>query len=157
MENSLIPIGNRMLDPNPQAAQMAHESMVRNLERQAEAIWPQESRFLDRYHLAPGKCVVDVGCGTGEIAWRLAAQHWGKGYATEGAQAALAFGFGVIGLEEILSFTVPANVASRRVMEKIGMSCDRADDFEHPSLAVGHRLRHHVLYRAQRSSKPITA
>jgi RimJ/RimL family protein N-acetyltransferase len=83
-----------------------------------------------------------------EIAWRLAPEHWGRGYATEAARAALAFGFEVVGLEEILSFTVPANVASRRVMEKIGMRCDRADDFEHPSLAEGHRLRHHVLYRA---------
>jgi len=82
-----------------------------------------------------------------EIGWRLAAQHWGRGYATEAARAALRFGFEVAGLEEILSFTVPANVGSRRVMEKIGMSCDRADDFEHPSLAAGHRLRHHVLYR----------
>ena len=82
-----------------------------------------------------------------EIGWRLGPEHWGKGYATEGARAALAFGFDTVGLSEILSFTVPANIGSRRVMEKIGMSCDREDDFEHPSLDIGHRLRHHVLCR----------
>jgi RimJ/RimL family protein N-acetyltransferase len=89
-----------------------------------------------------------------EIGWRLGAQHWGRGYATEGAQAALAFGFERVGLKEILSFTVPSNIASRRVMEKIGMTCDRADDFDHPSLAIGHRLRRHVLHRAVAPPSP---
>ena len=82
-----------------------------------------------------------------EIGWRLAAEHWGRGYATEGARAALAFGFEQLGLAEILSFTVPANVRSRRVMEKIGMTHDERDDFEHPLLPEGHKLRRHVLYR----------
>jgi RimJ/RimL family protein N-acetyltransferase len=85
-----------------------------------------------------------------EIGWRLAAEHWGHGYATEGARAALVFGFEQIGLAEILSFTVPANARSRRVMEKIGMTHDERDDFEHPLLAEGHRLRRHVLYRIKR-------
>ena len=57
-----------------------------------------------------------------EIGWRLAAEYWGRGYATEGARAALAFGFGPLGLAEIVSYTVPANLRSRRVMEKIGMT-----------------------------------
>lgn len=82
-----------------------------------------------------------------EIGWRLAAQHWGHGYATEGARAALAFGFGTLGLEEIVAFTAPRNVRSRRVMEKIGMTYDPADDFDHPLLPEGHPLRRHVLYR----------
>jgi ribosomal-protein-alanine N-acetyltransferase len=89
-----------------------------------------------------------------EIGWRLSADHWGHGYATEGARAALAFGFDVMGLSEIVSFTVPANVRSRRVMEKIGMRRDPAEDFDHPSLPVGHRLLRHVLYRIAR---PTTA
>lgn len=88
-----------------------------------------------------------------EIGWRLAPAHWGQGYATEAAQAALAFGFNVARLEEIVSFTVPGNVRSRRVMERIGMTHNPADDFDHPSLAEGHRLRRHVLYRISRSSK----
>lgn len=85
-----------------------------------------------------------------EIGWRLAAEHWGRGYATEGARAVLAFGFGPLGLAEILSFTVPANVRSRRVMEKIGMTHSPADDFDHPLLPEGHPLRRHVLYRISR-------
>jgi len=81
-----------------------------------------------------------------EIGWRLATGCWGHGYATEAARAALAFGFVELGLREIVSFTVPQNLRSRRVMEKIGMTYDPAGDFDHP--AVGTR---HVLYRVARS------
>lgn len=82
-----------------------------------------------------------------EIGWRLDAEYWGHGYATEGARAVLAFGFEVLGLEEIVSFTVPGNASSRRVMERIGMTHNSADDFDHPLLPDGHPLRRHVLYR----------
>ena len=82
-----------------------------------------------------------------EVGWRLAAEAWGHGYATEAARAALAFGFEVRGLSEILSWTVPANLRSRAVMERIGMTHDPADDFDHPNIAVGSPLRRHVLYR----------
>jgi ribosomal-protein-alanine N-acetyltransferase len=82
-----------------------------------------------------------------EIGWRLSADQWGRGYATEGARAALDFGFDVVGLREVVSFTVPANLRSRRVMEKIGMKRDPAGDFDHPSLPAGHSLLRHVLYR----------
>ena len=85
-----------------------------------------------------------------EIGWRLGAEHWGQGYATEGARAALALGFEVLELEEVVSFTVPGNAASRRVMEKLGMTCTSADDFDHPLLPDGHPLRRHVLYRIAR-------
>ena len=85
-----------------------------------------------------------------EIGWRLAPDYWGQGYATEGARAALAFGFDVLGLDEIVSFTVPENVRSRRVMEKLGMVRNPAEDFDHPALPVGHGLRRHVLYRLAR-------
>lgn len=82
-----------------------------------------------------------------EIGWRLARAHWGHGYATEAARAALAFGFGTVGLAEIVSFTVPANVRSIAVMERLGMTHDAAGDFDHPNLPEGHPLRRHVLYR----------
>ena len=82
-----------------------------------------------------------------EIGWRLAHEHWGHGYASEGARAALAFGFAALKLHEIVSFTVPANLRSRRVMERLGMTHDPADDFDHPGLPVEHPLRRHVLYR----------
>jgi len=82
-----------------------------------------------------------------EVAWRLAAEHWGHGYATEGARAALAFGCAELGLEEVVAFTVPGNERSRRVMEKLGMEHDPRDDFDHPELPERHALRRHVLYR----------
>jgi RimJ/RimL family protein N-acetyltransferase len=82
-----------------------------------------------------------------EIGWRLAYDCWGHGYATEGAKATLAFGFERLQLAEILSFTVPANRRSWSVMERIGMTRDPEDDFDHPVLPEGHPLRRHVLYR----------
>jgi RimJ/RimL family protein N-acetyltransferase len=82
-----------------------------------------------------------------EIGWRLAPSFQGRGYATEAARAALAYGFETVGLREIVSFTVPANLRSRRVMEKLGMRRNAAEDFDHPVMPVGHPLRPHVLYR----------
>jgi len=87
-----------------------------------------------------------------EVGWRLAADAWGHGFATEAAEAALAFGFETVGLDEIVSFTVPENVRSRAVMERIGMTHDSADDFDHPRFPEGHRLRRHVLYRLGREA-----
>ena len=82
-----------------------------------------------------------------EIGWRLARAHWGHGYATEAAAATLTHAFEALGLPEIIAFTVPGNSASRRVMEKIGMRHDPADDFAHPGLPDEHPMRRHVLYR----------
>jgi RimJ/RimL family protein N-acetyltransferase len=82
-----------------------------------------------------------------EVSWRLGSQFWGKGYATEGAKASLAHGFRKCGLKEIVSFTVPINVKSLRVMEKIGLKRDLKGDFFHPKLPLGHKLSYHVLYR----------
>jgi RimJ/RimL family protein N-acetyltransferase len=86
-----------------------------------------------------------------EIGWRIAAKYWNRGFASEAARAALRFGFDTLQLEEIVSFTVPGNLPSRRVMEKIGMLHNPADDFDHPSLPAGHPLRRHVLYRIART------
>ncbi|MFC9689934.1 GNAT family N-acetyltransferase [Kribbella sp. NPDC056951] len=80
-----------------------------------------------------------------EIGWRLAKSAWGNGYAPEAARAALAFGFGSAGLTEIISFTATTNLPSQRVMQKIGMTHD--EDFDHPNIPDGHRLKRHVLYR----------
>ncbi len=82
-----------------------------------------------------------------EIGWRLAHDFWGKGYATEGAKKALQYGFEVLSLEKIVSFTAVQNMRSRRVMEKIGLHHNPADDFDHPRLPEGHPLRRHVLYQ----------
>ena len=79
-----------------------------------------------------------------EIGWRMARAHWGRGYATEAARAALADGFSRCGLAEVVAFTAEGNVPSRRV---IGMARDVAGDFDHPSVPPGHALSRHVLYR----------
>jgi RimJ/RimL family protein N-acetyltransferase len=101
-------------------------------------LWPAD-------YLAPG--MVEVG-------WRLAAAHWGHGYATEAAREALRFGFVEVGLPEIVSFTVPQNERSWRVMERIGLVRDPAGDFDHPRVdptANPHLVRH-VLYRLDRDT-----
>lgn len=85
-----------------------------------------------------------------EIGWRLAAAHWNRGLATEGANAAAAHALDTLKIPEIVAFTAKGNLPSRRVMEKIGMTRDAAD-FEHPRIAEGHPLRPHVLYRLKRS------
>ncbi len=82
-----------------------------------------------------------------EVGWRLAQRYWGKGLASEGAHAALRFGFEKLGLDEIVSFTVPANRRSRAVMGRLGMQEDEAGEFEHPNIAPGSPLRRHCLYR----------
>jgi RimJ/RimL family protein N-acetyltransferase len=87
-----------------------------------------------------------------EIGWRLACEHWGKGYATEGALCALDFAFRKLQLEQVVSMTVPANRRSWQVMERLGMTRSPAEDFDHPLLAEGHPLRRHVLYRMSRSA-----
>ncbi len=81
-----------------------------------------------------------------EIGWRLARAAWGRGLATEAARAATAFGFGELGLEEIVAFAVQANARSRAVMRRLGMRHDASGDFDHPLVDVAD-LRRHVLYR----------
>jgi RimJ/RimL family protein N-acetyltransferase len=82
-----------------------------------------------------------------EIGWRVAFEHWGQGYATEAAAGVLDYGFRTLKLPEIVAFAVVGNTKSRRVMEKLGMTHDPADDFDHPALPAGHPLQRHVLYR----------
>ena len=86
-----------------------------------------------------------------EIGWRLASQVWNRGLATEGARAVVGESFGRLGLASLVSFTAKQNAASQRVMQKLGMTCDPAEDFDHPNLPEGHPLRRHVLYRLRRA------
>jgi RimJ/RimL family protein N-acetyltransferase len=87
-----------------------------------------------------------------EVGWRLARSAWGHGYAPEGATEALRFAFDDLGLDEVVSFTSVGNAKSRRVMEKLGMTHDPADDFDHPRVPAGHRISRHVLYRIRCSA-----
>jgi RimJ/RimL family protein N-acetyltransferase len=80
-----------------------------------------------------------------EIGWRLSKENWNQGFATEGAVACLNYGFSVLGFKTIYSWTSVLNLPSMAVMRKAGM--EHAGQFEHPSIADGHRLKTHVLYR----------
>jgi ribosomal-protein-alanine N-acetyltransferase len=82
-----------------------------------------------------------------EVGWRLRRAAWGRGLASEAAQRALAFWFEELQRAEVVSFTTVANVRSRAVMTRIGMTHDPADDFDHPLLPEHSPLRRHVLYR----------
>ncbi len=92
-----------------------------------------------------------------EIGWRLAARAWGNGYASEGAKAIAAHAFETLKLDQIVSFTAEQNLRSRRVMEKLGMTFNPDDSFDHPNFPLGHLLRRHVLYRlrAQEFGQPV--
>ena len=92
-----------------------------------------------------------------EIGWRLAHRFWGNGYASEAARASLAWGFGTLQLAQIVSFAALANMRSRRVMERIGMTRDPGGDFDMPKLPEGHALRRHVLYRMSAKGQPISS
>ncbi len=82
-----------------------------------------------------------------EVGWRLGREHWGRGYASEAALAALDAAFNRFGLDEVLSFTSLPNERSARVMQRIGMRRDPASDFAHPNLPADHRLSRHIVYR----------
>lgn len=82
-----------------------------------------------------------------EVGWRLVPELWGSGYATEGARELLAFAFSRLRKDEVVAMTAAINLRSQRVMERLGMRRDARDDFDHPRIAAGHRIRPHVLYR----------
>ena len=85
-----------------------------------------------------------------EIGWRLAAEYWNAGLATEGARESVRYAFEELGLPELVSFTAIRNERSRRVMAKLGMTHDATENFDHPRLSAGDPLRRHVLYRLTR-------
>ncbi len=87
-----------------------------------------------------------------EVGWRLVRSAWGRGYATEAADAALRVAFCELGLLEVVSFTTKANARSRAVMRRLGMRHDKAEDFAHPNLPSVHPLSSQVLYRLPRDS-----
>ncbi|HEY3255743.1 MAG TPA: GNAT family N-acetyltransferase [Polyangiaceae bacterium] len=87
-----------------------------------------------------------------EIAWRLAFEHWGYGYATEAARAAIEQGFSSFDLAEIIAVTSVGHARSRAVMERLEMIHSPSDSFDHPLLAADDPLRRHVVYRLRRPS-----
>jgi RimJ/RimL family protein N-acetyltransferase len=133
------------------------DAFVDRIEQQHEqrgwGLWALEVRETGRFIGFTGLAVPRFEAAftpAVEVGWRLAREAWGLGYASEAARAAVAVGFGPVGLDEIVSFTAVANGRSRAVMRRIGMTHDVADDFDHPGLPEGHPLRRHVLYRLRR-------
>ena len=91
---------------------------------------------------------LDAGIVSGvEISWRLAFDYWGHGYASEAADAAIRDGFERVGLQEIIGFTTPKNVRSRRIMDRLGMALSPGDTFDHPRVPEGDPRRRHVVCR----------
>jgi RimJ/RimL family protein N-acetyltransferase len=126
------------------------DAFAADLERDGWGHWVVALATDDRLMGFTGLDVVDFPARftpATEIGWRFARGAWGHGYATEAASAVLGFAFRTLGLDEIVSFTATTNLRSQLVMERLGMRHDPADDFDHPRVPEGHRLRRHVLYR----------
>ena len=120
-------------------------------EQRGYGLWaievPGETPFAGFVGLAPVEARMRFAPAV-EVGWRLARAHWGHALATEGAHAAMQFGFQELGLPSVVSFAASGNMRSRRVMERLHMARDPAEDFDHPRLPAGHPLSQHVLYRA---------
>ena len=126
------------------------KKMNAQLEKKRYTLWATELKETQEFIGFIGLNEVDFEAHftpAVEIGWRLDSRYWGKGYSTEGANAALEYGFNKLGLSEIVAFTVLENKRSIRVMEKMGMIRDFEGDFRHPKLALEHRLSQHILYR----------
>lgn len=130
------------------------DRIVAKIEAQGYGLWavevPGVADFIGFVGLNPADAV--LGRSVIEIGWRLAAEHWGRGYATEGGHAALAHAFDALGQNEVVSFTTVANQRSRRVMEKLGLVHRPEEDFDHPGVPPSWPGRRHVLYRITRES-----
>ena len=124
------------------------DRIVAKMARQGFGLWAVEvtdvAEFIGFIGLNPADAV--LGRSVLEIGWRLAAEHWGHGYATEGGAAALAHAFEVLGEDEVVSFTTTANSRSRHVMEKLGLVHRPDEDFDHPGVPATWQGRRHVLY-----------
>ncbi len=128
------------------------DRIVMRMEAQGFGLWavelPDVAPFIGFIGLNPADRV--LGRPVLEVGWRLAAEHWGRGYATEGGRASLSYAFDELGVAEVVSFTTTGNRRSRKVMEKLGMVRRPEDDFDHPGVPASWSGRRHVLYRMSR-------
>lgn len=128
------------------------DRIVARMEEQGFGLWavevPGVAEFIGFIGLNPADAV--LGRPVLEVGWRLAAEHWGLGYAPEGARASLAHAFGPLHRDEVVSYTTVGNLRSRRVMEKIGLVRQPEEDFDHPGVPASWPGRRHVLYRITR-------
>jgi len=141
-----------MLSPGQSAALV--ERIARCFDEQGYGLWavelPGEASFAGFVGLAPVDLEVAFAPAV-ELGWRLARVFWGRGIATEAASAAVDFAFEQLRLPDLVSYTAVRNQRSRRVMERLGMVRDPAEDFLHPLLAASDPLAPHVLYRMDRA------
>jgi RimJ/RimL family protein N-acetyltransferase len=160
-DEDLLPYAEMNADPR---VREFFPSVLTREKSDAEIRYLQGAYDRDRFTLfaaeiiSTGEFVGFIGMGTMtfavpavaqpavEIGWRLAHKHWGRGLATEGARGVIRYAFETVKLKEIVAITVPANLRSRHVMEKIGMKHFPELDFDHPRIPEGHALRRHVLY-----------
>jgi len=137
--------------PSPLTHDQSEASLVRQrtlIEQRGWGLWAVDvdGAFAGFTGLAiPGFEAPFMPCV--EVGWRLRCEYWGRGIAYRGALQALDYGFTVLKLPEIVSFTAAVNGPSRRLMERLGFVRDIANDFDHPSIPQGHELRRHVFYR----------
>jgi len=159
-------MGFRELNADPRVMEFfpsilsAHESdavadrIEQMLHEQGWGLWAVEvvgvARFIGLIGL--NRADATLGYPVVEVGWRLAAAHWGRGYATEGARAALRYGFHELELDDIVAMTSVGNTRSRRVMSKLGMVHQPGEDFDHPRVPAGSPLVRHVLYRVTRAA-----
>ena len=125
------------------------DRIVARMKQQGFGLWavevPGVAPFIGFVGLNPADAV--LGRPVLEIGWRLVAEHWGQGYATEGGRVSLAHAFDALGQDEVVSFTTTGNQRSRHVMEKLGLSRRPEDDFDHPGVDPSWSGRRHALYR----------
>lgn len=166
-DDDLVPFADMNADPavreffpgllSPEESNASARRAKAAIERDGFGMFAAELRASGEFIGFIGLCPMDfaipgIAQPAVEIGWRLARAHWGKGLATEGARAVVHYAFETLRLNEVIAITVPANARSRRVMEKIGMTCMPAFDFDHPKIAAGHPLRPHVLYQLRQGA-----
>jgi len=122
------------------------------INRDGHGFWAVERKADGAFLGFCGVKVAEVGplAGEPELGWRLARAHWGQGYAREGAEAARDWVFDALGKPLVFAMTVPANRASRGLMERIGLVRRPELDFDHPRLALDDPLRPHIIYTQTR-------
>ena len=139
--------------PSLQSLEVSNASIAKRMKHDREygvCFWAADLRDTGQFIGFVGIEYVaeDIpGKGSLEIGWRIDKDHWGKGLAPEGAKACLAYAFGPLKVTEVVSFTSKNNLPSQRVMEKIGMTREHENDFDHPAVLDGHPIKPHVFYR----------
>ena len=136
-----LPAGDRA------SSDAAVDNLMRTEAEHGHCFWAVERKADGAFVGFCGSMPAREPLGEVEVGWRLRRDAWGHGYASEGARASLAWCWAHLDTPSVMAITVPANVRSRAVMERIGMAYVEGGDFDHPSLPAGDPLSRHVLYR----------